>query len=332
MRTIFILLLIFSSGFSSLSAHTLGIDKAQLTEMPNGSYHLASIVPTRLAHLITPPKLPDHCSFVGNPRGVRGDYEVRFDFTCDSRLTADDNIILPWKREGVILTTIWQDSAPVTKFTKREGGSITINLEEYQAGSGSFWRGVQRYTFFGIRHILEGIDHLLFVLGLLLMVNSPWALVKTITAFTGAHSITLAFATFGFINIPQEPVEAAIALSIVFLAVEIVHAKQGRYNLTYRKPWLVAFGFGLLHGFGFAGALAEIGLPQSEIPVALLFFNVGVELGQLCFVLGCVLVQLALLRIKIAWSSWSRLIPAYCIGTMAFYWLMERIMAIVNQT
>ena len=135
-----------------------------------------------------------------------------------------------------------------------------------------------------------GIDHLLFVLGLLLIVNGTWMLVKTITAFTIAHSITLALATLGFVNLPSTPVEAAIALSIVFLAVEIVNARRGRFSFTHAHPWVVAFGFGLLHGLGFAGALSEIGLPPDEIPIALLFFNVGVEIGQLMFVVAVLLL------------------------------------------
>ena len=130
----------------------------------------------------------------------------------------------------------------------------------------------------------------MFVFGLMLIVRRGIQLVKTITAFTIAHSITLGLATLGFVNVPGGPVEACIALSIVFLGVEILHARQGRHGLAYRFPWLVAFAFGLLHGLGFAGALSEIGLPKSEIPLALLFFNVGVEVGQLLFVLACLLV------------------------------------------
>ena len=140
------------------------------------------------------------------------------------------------------------------------------------------------YALLGIEHILFGVDHLLFVLGLLILVKGWRRLVGTITAFTVAHSITLAAATLGFVHVPSKPVEATIALSIVFVACEIVHSRQGRSGLTEMWPWIIAFSFGLLHGFGFAGALREVGLPQNAIPVALLFFNVGVELGQLLFI------------------------------------------------
>ena len=144
----------------------------------------------------------------------------------------------------------------------------------------------------GIEHILSGFDHLLFVLALVLLVHGKRRLLLTVTAFTAAHSLTLAGATLGWVRLPGPPVEASIALSIVFVASEIVHARQGRPGMTARYPWVVAFSFGLLHGFGFAGALAEVGLPQSSIPIALLFFNVGVELGQLLFV-GAVLAVIA---------------------------------------
>jgi hydrogenase/urease accessory protein HupE len=146
------------------------------------------------------------------------------------------------------------------------------------------------YLGLGIEHILGGFDHLLFVLGLLLIVRSTRLLIKTITAFTLAHSVTLAMATLGFVHVPQAPVESVIALSIIFLATELSKQHRGETGLTTRAPWLVALTFGLLHGFGFAGALTEVGLPQSDIPLALLFFNVGVEVGQLMFVSGVLVV------------------------------------------
>ncbi len=151
------------------------------------------------------------------------------------------------------------------------------------------------YLRLGIEHIWGGIDHLLFILALLILVKGTRRLVATVTAFTVAHSLTLAAATLGFVHVPQAPIEATIALSIVFVACEIVHSRQGRPGLTERWPWLVAFAFGLLHGFGFASALSEVGLPQNAIPVALLFFNLGVEVGQLLFI-AVVLAVIALVR------------------------------------
>jgi hydrogenase/urease accessory protein HupE len=190
---------------------------------------------------------------------------------------------------------------------------------------------VRTYTILGIEHILSGFDHLLFVLALVLLVHGTRRLLVTITAFTAAHSLTLAGATLGWVQVPGPPVEASIALSIVFVASEIVHARQGRYSVTQHYPWVVAFTFGLLHGFGFAGALAEVGLPQSSIPIALLFFNVGVEIGQLMFV-GAVLAVFAVgrragQRLRLPQPSWLWRIAPYVIGGLASFWLVERVAA-----
>ena len=155
----------------------------------------------------------------------------------------------------------------------------------------------------GVEHILLGIDHLLFVLALLILVQGTHKLIVTITAFTIAHSVTLAGASLGFLNVPGAPVEACIALSIVFVATEIVHGRNGQPGLTARRPWIVAFAFGLLHGFGFAGALHEIGLPQTDIPLALLFFNVGVEVGQLIFIAAVLAVIAVARRIPVALTA-----------------------------
>jgi hydrogenase/urease accessory protein HupE len=181
------------------------------------------------------------------------------------------------------------------------------------------------YLRLGVEHILLGIDHLLFVLALVLLVRSWRRLIGVITAFTVAHSLTLAAATFGLVQVPPRPVEAAIALSIVFVAAEIVHAREGRFGLGARSPWLVAFLFGLLHGLGFAGALRALGLPENTIPTALLFFNLGVEFGQLAFV-AVVLAALALLRrLPLSAPPWGwRLLP-YAIGTVATFWTLERV-------
>jgi hydrogenase/urease accessory protein HupE len=183
------------------------------------------------------------------------------------------------------------------------------------------------YFRLGVEHILGGIDHLLFVLALVLLVRDAKRLVATVTAFTVAHSLTLAAATLGFVHVRQGPIEAVIALSIVFVAGEIAHEAHGRTGLSARRPWIVAFVFGLLHGLGFAGALREVGLPQQSIPLALLFFNLGVELGQLLFI-ACVLPLAALGRRAAArWPLASAQVPAYGIGSVAVWWTLERIAA-----
>lgn len=185
---------------------------------------------------------------------------------------------------------------------------------------------IKTYSKLGIGHILLGIDHLLFILALILITKGKWKIVKTITAFTLAHSITLSLAALGYVNFPSAPVEAVIALSIVFLAVELVNNLNGNQTLTSRKPWIVAFSFGLLHGFGFAGALATIGLPQQDIPLALAFFNIGVEIGQLLFVV-LILCLIKLLLYYKNWPSYLAKVPAYGIGTLASFWMIERLLA-----
>jgi hydrogenase/urease accessory protein HupE len=189
------------------------------------------------------------------------------------------------------------------------------------------------YLRLGVEHILFGFDHLLFVLALVILVKTWSRVAITVTAFTIAHSITLAAATLGFVNVPGPPVEATIALSIMLVSIEILNARRGKPSLTARLPWVVAFSFGLLHGFGFAGALAEVGLPQHAIPVALLFFNIGVEIGQLLFVTTVLsLISLSryvasqVLEPALIQRTFDRLdvTAAYAIGIAAAYWLVER--------
>ena len=199
---------------------------------------------------------------------------------------------------------------------------------EITASPGAF-EVVRTYTVLGVEHILTGFDHLLFVLALILLVQGKGRLIATVTAFTLAHSVTLVLATLGVLHVPGPPVEALIALSIVFVASEIVHARQGHPGLSERFPWMVAFVFGLLHGLGFAGALAEVGLPPLSIPTALLCFNVGVELGQLIFI-AAVFGLLALIgwmaqSVRVPQSAWLWRVPAYLIGGIASYWVFERL-------
>ena len=191
--------------------------------------------------------------------------------------------------------------------------------------SPSRWQVASTYLSLGVEHILFGIDHLLFVLALLLLVKGWKRIVGTITAFTVAHSLTLAAATLGLVHVPGPPVEAIIALSIVFVAAEILRGRQGRPGLAEKWPWIVAFTFGLLHGLGFAGALSEVGLPQRAIPVALLFFNVGVEVGQLLFIAAVAILVGAISRMPIRMPRHADLVPPYAIGGMAMFWLIQRV-------
>ena len=196
----------------------------------------------------------------------------------------------------------------------------------------SRWRVAATYLRLGTDHILMGFDHLLFVLGLLLIVGGTgghWRLLKTITAFTIAHSITLAVATLGYASAPLPPLNAAIALSILFLGPEIVRVRRGQTSLTIQYPWMVAFAFGLLHGFGFASGLKATGLPQTDIAEALLLFNVGVEIGQVFFVVLILAMAWSYRQLEIRWPRWALALPGYTVGTLGAYWTMQRMAILI---
>lgn len=186
------------------------------------------------------------------------------------------------------------------------------------------------YLQIGIEHILLGIDHLLFVLGLIWIVRSRWMLLKTITSFTVAHSITLAAVTFGLVGVPERLVNALIALSIVFIGVEIIRQHRGESSLTIRHPWVVAFGFGLLHGFGFANALINLGLPENSLLTALLAFNVGVEIGQVAFVFLVIALAWSFQTMRVFFPAKAVYLPAYLVGGLAAFWTADRIAVILT--
>jgi hydrogenase/urease accessory protein HupE len=213
----------------------------------------------------------------------------------------------------VLVRVAFVDGRVVTRLLRPEAPSFVLGKADAGPPAGG-------YFVLGVEHILLGIDHLLFVLALVLIVRGAGPLVKTITAFTVAHSITLGLATLGVVHVPSAPVEAVIALSIVFVASEIL--RRGERGLTERAPWLVAGSFGLLHGFGFAGALSQVGLPLNDIPLALLFFNLGVEAGQLAFVAVTLGVIPSLSRVRL--PEWAPLLPPYAIGGVAMFWVIQR--------
>ncbi|MCG8316015.1 MAG: HupE/UreJ family protein [Pseudomonadales bacterium] len=193
------------------------------------------------------------------------------------------------------------------------------------------WRSVAAsYIPLGIEHIMLGIDHLLFVLGLIVLVRGTPMLIKTITSFTVAHSLTLAAATLGWVGVPEKPVNAAIALSIVVLAVEVLRYREGKPSISAQQPWLIAFGFGLLHGFGFAGAMNNVGLAAESLPVALLFFNIGVEVGQLAFVFLVLGLYHAHRQLNTMLPKWSATAGIYAIGGIASYWFIARTLALAT--
>ena len=260
-----------------------------------------------------------------NPNQILG--SVIYSYKITSQETLQGKILTI---EGLNKTLI--DALVTVAYLNGEKVTLMLQPDKDSSiipGETSTYDVIKTYSKLGIEHILFGIDHLLFVLALIIITRGKWKIIKTITAFTIAHSITLSLAALGLVNFPVPPVEAVIALSIVFLAIEIVKNLNGQETLTSKKPWLVAFTFGLLHGFGFAGALANIGLPQQDIPWALAFFNVGVEIGQITFVI-VVLAIIKLLSFKKNWSMTLKRIPPYVIGSLATFWMIERIVAFWN--
>ena len=268
------------------------------------------------------PVFPVECSVVGiGSEDLReGAYVARATIACDGGLAGKTVEIagLETTLTDVLVRVYYASGLQETHLVQPNETSAVIG------GSSGVLRRIGAYTRLGVQHIALGADHLLFVLGLLLIVSSSMILIKTITAFTVAHSITLGIATLGFARVPALPLEAVIALSILFLGPEIVRVWRGQTSFTIRHPWVVAFAFGLLHGFGFAGGLMTMGLPANEIPLTLAFFNVGVELGQL----ACVLLVLALAKsfrvLEIRWPAWVERVPGYAVGTLGVFWFIER--------
>lgn len=273
------------------------------------------------------PRIPDGCLLLGTVRTYTLD-DVRLQhgtLDCPAGVGGKDFTVngLGQTQTDVLLRIDYLNGSSSNHRLTPDAPAVTIPAQP------SAFEIVRTYLVLGVEHILLGIDHLLFVLALLLLVHGFGRLVATVTAFTAAHSITLGAATLGFVHVPSAPVEAIIALSILFLASELarreaVAGPNSAVNLTTRFPWVVAFAFGLLHGFGFAGALSEVGVPQQAVPLALLFFNVGVELGQLTFIAAVFglawLVRLAAVRVP---PLWHRAV-AYGIGSMAAFWVVER--------
>ena len=278
------------------------------------------------------PKVPDGCT-LSEPVRTYVVEDVRFQHAAlkcprglgGRRFTVDG---LSLTQTDVLLRVDYLDGTSSNQRLTPGNPSVVLPLRP-----GPF-EVVKTYTALGIEHILLGVDHLLFVLALLLLVRGIRRLVATVTAFTVAHSITLGAATLGFVHVPSAPVEATIALSILFLATELARSQWTAAgpvgaDLTARFPWIVAFSFGLLHGFGFAGALSEVGVPSAAVPLALLFFNIGVEIGQLAFIGAVFTVGWLVRRAAVPAPSRWRLAAAYGIGGMAAFWFIERTVAIV---
>jgi HupE/UreJ protein len=313
--------------YSAMSAHADEIRPALLDikEQNTGLFAVTWKVPMRGDRILAlTPQLPDSLELMGSPSvqqmpGARiehATYKNNAESLTGQSISIDGLSAL---QTDVLLLIQLQDGTQHSAILRPGSPKFTIPLEA------SKLEIARDYWSMGTIHILEGVDHLLFVLALLLIVAGLGPLVKAVTAFTVAHSITLALATLGVVHVPAAPTEAIIALSILFLASEIVHKHKGVIGITERYPWVIAFIFGLFHGLGFAGALSEIGVPQHEVPLALFMFNVGVESGQLVFIavvlsLMAVLRRLPLTAPKGAWQ----LLP-YAIGSVAAFWTIERV-------
>ena len=327
LRKLFFLLLLLLQVIPAI-AHEVRPGYLEIIETTADQYSVLWKVPMKgEAVLRLNPVLPDTCIEQGPPstRAVAAAMVKRWTVVCRDGL----------KGAKVSIAGLEQTLTDVlVRITHGGGTTQTVRLTPQEStfvvsGEPSTLEVITTYLQLGIEHILLGIDHLLFVFALLLIVQGWRRLLGTITAFTIAHSITLAAATLGYVHVPQAPVEAVIALSILFLATEIIHIQQGRLGLAQRYPWIVAFIFGLLHGFGFAGALTEIGLPQTDITLALLFFNIGVEVGQLLFVAAVLLLALLLRRLALQSLRWAEIAVTYIIGSVAAFWTIERVAAFV---
>lgn len=322
LRCCMLLLLITAPG--SVFADEFRPATLDVNEGDNGWVDITWKVPlVENAPVAATPVLPEFLKPVGpgSSRKMLGAQVYNATFHSDGRALNGSTLII----DG--LAAIPMDV--MVRVTLRDGtehsamlrsGNVSFTIPEKSTRTElavSYWQ-------MGTIHILEGFDHLLFLLTLLLIVNGIWPLLKTVTAFTIAHSLTLALATLDLVHIPPAPTEAVISLSIVLLAVEVVRKNQGEITLSERFPWMVAFTFGLVHGLGFAGALSEIGVPQYDIPLTLLMFNLGVETGQVLFVVAVSLLLAGLHRIH----GHSALVLAratpYAIGGLAAFWTIER--------
>ncbi len=321
---VFLIIILLFSITPKIEAHRLQPAYLEINEQSAGKFSILwkrPFVGSRPMNIY--PQLPANCTNLTEPvvQSLASGAVERWLVDCGSSGMLNETIVidgLPATQTDTLLRIKLIDGTMHTTVLRPDSPSFLVPPKPSRS------RVAGSYLLLGIEHILGGFDHLLFVLGLLLIVRSTTLLIKTITSFTLAHSVTLAMATLGFVHVPQAPVEAVIALSIIFLATELVKQHRGETGLTTKAPWLVALCFGLLHGFGFAGALTEVGLPQTDIPLALLFFNVGVEAGQLMFVSGALVVTWMIKKMKFRGAVWVEQGPAYAIGSLAAFWFIQR--------
>jgi hydrogenase/urease accessory protein HupE len=321
-----IVILAIASLFMALPsvAHELRPAYLEINEIAAERYAVIWKVPARgEMKMALYAKLPDGCRQVTEPAGgyVETAYVTRWQSVCKGGLAGKTISI-----DG--LSSTYTDA--LVKITSLAGTNQTSRISPdfpdiMVAAVPTATDTARTYFLLGMQHIMLGLDHLLFVLALLLLIRRPRTLLLAITSFTVAHSITLAFAAMGIAAAPQPPVEALVALSIMFVASEIIRNIRRKQDLSSRYPWLISFIFGLLHGFGFGGALREIGLPQTDVPLALLMFNLGVEAGQLVFVTAALLVSVCLQALMQLDFSKARFLMAYLIGIISAFWFVQRV-------
>ena len=327
MRRTFFFLVFLAIVAANISAHEMRPAYLQLRQTGADTYDVFWKVPAvgnsmRLSLYV---RLPDACSNLAPPRAsfANGAYTEQWRVNCARGLSGSTVRIdgLSATLTDVLVRVEHLDgSAQVTRLTS-SAPSFVVEAAPHRL------EVARTYLFLGIEHILTGVDHLLFVSGLLLLVAGFRRLLLTVSAFTLSHTVTLTLATLGFVHVPPAPVEAVIALSILFVAYEILRKRENPDGLAQRKPWLVAFSFGLLHGLGFAGGLSAAGLPAAHIPLALGFFSAGVEVGHFSFVAVAVLLIAAIRHWTLKFPAWSWRLPPYAIGSVAAYWLIVRLAA-----
>jgi hypothetical protein len=310
-------------------AHPLEPSLLELREGGAGHVDVVWTTPARrVPGVVMRVVLPPRCRDAAPPE-VTDDVErivTRWSVECGpeglvgERLSVTD---LAEARSEVLVRLFFRDGRLVQGVLTEDAPELTVPAEPRRLDV------VAAYGRLGVHHILTGLDHLAFVLGLLLLVGGR-SFLPAVTAFTLGHSVTLALAVLGLVAVPQRPIEVLIAASVFVLAVELARDGQAPRSLLARRPWVMACAFGLLHGFGFAGALADIGLPEGDIPLALGSFNVGIELGQIAVVLLALAAARAVRGAVAGGGRWWRMIPAYAIGSVAFCWMLERVAVLLG--
>jgi hydrogenase/urease accessory protein HupE len=325
-RAVWLACLAMAAG--TASAHPLAPALLELREIDEGRVEvLWKTSSTRVPGSNVQPVLPPRCTPLGAPRREPGPASVVTRLTLDC---GDEGLVgaevgvtdLEAARISALLRLELADGRSFQRMLRADAPLATVPDRE------SFGQVLRSYGALGVEHILTGLDHLLFVLGLLLLVDGARRLAATVTAFTVGHSVTLSLAVLGIADLPTGPIELAIAFSVFLLALELSRGAESPPSPMRRRPWGVAGAFGLLHGMGFAGALSEVGLPQADIPLALFSFNVGIEIGQLTFILAVLVAGWILRRPLLAMPAWTGQVPVYALGTLAAFWCYERAAAL----